>query len=69
MLQHGRPYGCGSWLPEDKKDNHDSKKDVWLGYFRCDVQCVNIMKTYLGKHIFFGFIIMFEFQKRISETI
>jgi len=19
MLWHGRPYGCGSWLPEDKK--------------------------------------------------
>ena len=21
MPWHERPYGCGSWLPEDKKDN------------------------------------------------
>ena len=21
MLWHGRQYGCGSWLPENKKDN------------------------------------------------
>ena len=20
MMWHGRPYACGSWLPEDKKD-------------------------------------------------
>jgi len=33
MLWHGRPYGCGSWLPEDKKDNmwHGRGKycDLW----------------------------------------
>ena len=29
MLWHGRPYGCGSWLPEDKKAN------VWHGREKC----------------------------------
>ena len=25
MLWHGRPYGCGLWLPEDKKGT------MWYG--------------------------------------
>ena len=28
IFKHARSYGCGSWLPEDKKDNmwHESEK-------------------------------------------
>ena len=29
LLWHGRPYGCGSWLPEDTKNN------MWHGRGKC----------------------------------
>ena len=29
MMRHGRPYSCGSWLPEDRKDN------MWHGREKC----------------------------------
>ena len=33
MLWHGRPYGCGSWLPKDKKYNmwHGRRNAVVFG--------------------------------------
>jgi len=39
MMWHGRPYACGSWLPEDKKDymwygkGQDFSK-IGITYFR-----------------------------------
>ena len=42
MLWYERPYGCGSWLPEDKKDNMWHGREKWVAFGRLPCSARNV---------------------------
>ena len=72
MLWHGKPYGCGSWLPEDKKANmwHGREKScgLWPRAFPCssDVQLPwPLAKSAVHKLVLFHLNIS-EFEQNVG---